>query len=62
MTALTVLIMPVLCPAARRMLNSRLVVVVLPSVPVMPTIFILREGKPCHAAQSRAKARRAFGT
>jgi hypothetical protein len=45
-TALTVLIMPTLIPAAWRILKIRFVVVVLPSVPVTPITVSRREGKP----------------
>ena len=40
----------------------RLVVVVLPSVPVTPIITSLRAGKPCQHAHRCASASRASGT
>ena len=44
------------------MLNSKFAVVVLPSVPVMPTSAMLRLGCPYHAALSQANAARPFVT
>ena len=49
---------PVRAPAARQMLSSRYVVVVLPFVPVMPTSVSAALGSPARRAANRASRRR----